>query len=124
MLREVLGPILLEANYPDIGKPYYIARSSINALAIIEPSSKTASLDNGSSVLRWWARTQLVRTFCEIPVEFIIIDHSKQPSYQRIAEKVQQLKQLGLSQHAIAIQLKVDVRTVAKSSRWSKSFDN
>ena len=65
-----------------------------------------------------------MRTFYEIPIEFIITDHSKQPSYQRIAEKVQQLKQLGLSQHAIAIQLKVDVRTVAKSSRWLKSFDN
>ena len=39
VLREVLGPIRLEANYPDIGKPYYIARSSINALTIIEPSS-------------------------------------------------------------------------------------
>ena len=44
-------------------------------------------------------------------------------SYQRIAEKVQQLKQFGLTQHAIAIQLKVDARTVAKSFQWLKSFD-
>ena len=74
-------------------------------------------------MMKWWARTQLVRTLCEIPIEVIVIDASKQPSYQRIAEKVQQLIQLGLSRHAIAIQLKVDDRTVSKSSRWLKSFD-
>ncbi len=55
-LREVLGPITLEAKYPDIGKPYYVAHSSLNALAITNSQSKQEEWDKGSSVLRWWAR--------------------------------------------------------------------
>ena len=35
VLREVLGHITLEAKYRDIGKPYYIAHSSLDALAIM-----------------------------------------------------------------------------------------
>ena len=61
-LRDVLGPIKFEAAYPDIGKPYYIVRSSINTLAIIDPPSKPKCLDNGSPVLRWWARKECIRT--------------------------------------------------------------
>ena len=56
VLREVLGPITLEAQYPDIGKPYYIAQSSLDALAIMNTPSKQEEWDKGSSVLRWWAR--------------------------------------------------------------------
>ena len=55
-LREVLGPISLEAKYPDIGKPYYVAHSSLDALAIMNSQSKQKEWDKGSSVLRWWAR--------------------------------------------------------------------
>lgn len=65
-----------------------------------------------------------MRTLCEIPIEVIVVDSLKQPSYQRIVEKFQQLMQLGFSQHAIAIQLKVDDRTVSKAFRWLRSFDN
>ena len=38
VLHNKLGPVKLEAKYPDIGKPYYLAYTSINALAITEPS--------------------------------------------------------------------------------------
>ena len=55
-LREVLGPITLEAKYPDIGRPYYVAHSSLDALAIMNSQSKQKEWDKGSSVLRWWAR--------------------------------------------------------------------
>ena len=55
-LREVLGPITLEAKYPDIGKPYYIAHSSLDTLAIMNTQAKQDEWDKGSSVLRWWAR--------------------------------------------------------------------
>ena len=36
-LRELLGPIELEAQYPEEGKPYYVSYLSINALALTEP---------------------------------------------------------------------------------------
>ena len=55
-LREVLGPITLEAKYPDIGKPYYVAHSSLDAIAIVNSQSNTDEWDKSSSVLRWWAR--------------------------------------------------------------------
>ncbi len=55
-LREVLGPITLEPDYPDIGKPYYVAHSSLDALAIMNLPSKQDNWDKGSTVLRWWAR--------------------------------------------------------------------
>ena len=38
-LHKLLSPIKLEAQYPDQGKPYYVAHSSVNALALTEPLS-------------------------------------------------------------------------------------
>ena len=35
-LRKLLGPMTLKAQYPESGKPYYVAHTSINALAIAE----------------------------------------------------------------------------------------
>ena len=56
VLRKLLGPIELEAQYPDYGKPYYVAHSSINALAITEPLPNENSVGNGSNTFQWWAR--------------------------------------------------------------------
>ncbi len=50
-LREVLRPITFEPQYPDIGKPYYIAHSSLDALAIMNSPSKQDEWDKGSFVL-------------------------------------------------------------------------
>ncbi len=49
-LRKLLGPITLKAKYPDSGKPYYVAHSSINALAITEPLPGKKFSDNGSGI--------------------------------------------------------------------------
>ena len=38
VLRRILGPMEFEANYPEIGKPYYLAHNSTDVLAIFEPS--------------------------------------------------------------------------------------
>ena len=56
----------LEAQYPDVGKPYYVAHSSINALAITEPLSNSENLDNGANSFRWWARKESIRTLVNI----------------------------------------------------------
>ena len=52
----------LEAKNPNIDKPYYIAHSSLDALAIMNTPSKQEEWDKGSSVLRWWARQGRIRT--------------------------------------------------------------
>ena len=61
-LRNLLEMVKLEAKYPDIGKPYYLAYTSINALAITEPSPSYNSMDNGSNSIHWWARKECIRT--------------------------------------------------------------
>ena len=54
VLRKLLGPMNLEAQYPDLGKPYYIAHSLINVLAITEPLSDSKNLDNSPNSFQWW----------------------------------------------------------------------
>ena len=76
VLREVLGPITLEAQYPDIGKPYYIAHSSLDALAIMNTPSKQEEWDKGSSVLRWWARQGRIRTLSNLDLRVDILPAS------------------------------------------------
>ena len=68
-LHKLLSPIKLEAQYPKIGKPYHLAHSSINALAITEPLSNTKSTDNGSISFQWWARQERIRTLAELPLK-------------------------------------------------------
>ena len=55
-LRKLLGPMVLEPQIPDSGKPYYIAQSSINALTITEPLPGINDGGNGSTTVHWWAR--------------------------------------------------------------------
>ena len=83
-LREVLGPITLEAKYPDIGKPYYAAHSSLDALAIINSQSKHEELGKGSSVLRRWARSQRLRTLAKFDfhMELLPTPMAKETNFQ------------------------------------------
>ncbi len=55
-IRQVLGPIRMEATYPETGKPYYIAHTSIDTLAIIDKPAYSESSQKSSDTLRWWAR--------------------------------------------------------------------
>ena len=77
VLREILGPVTFEPTYPDIGKPYYIARSSLNTLVIINQPACVKNEDNGSHQLRWWARSQRIRTFAELPFSARIFDSTR-----------------------------------------------
>ena len=42
-LRQVLGPIRMEATYPETGKPFYTAHTSISTLAIINKPTNSES---------------------------------------------------------------------------------
>ncbi len=53
-LRQFLGPISLKAVYPDIGKPYFIAQSSIDTIALLENTPSQNDAEGGSTTLRWW----------------------------------------------------------------------
>ena len=58
MLRNLLGPIRLELQTPDIGRPLYRAVTTLDALALID-EPPPAGAEGGSNTLRRWRRREL-----------------------------------------------------------------
>ena len=69
VLRLNQDEVRLKVKYPDIGKPYYLTYTSINAPAITEPLPNRKITDNGSSSFQWWARKERIRTSNEFPIQ-------------------------------------------------------
>jgi site-specific DNA recombinase len=59
MLRNLLGPIRLELQTPDIGRPFYSAVTTLDALALIETPPDQSGAEGGSNSLRRWRRREL-----------------------------------------------------------------
>lgn len=51
-------------------------------------------------------------------MQVALLETAEPPKYQQIAEKALHLNQLGLSNEAIARQIGVDGKTVAKALNW------
>ena len=66
-----------------------------------------------------WTRTQRIRTAGSISVKAVIIDPAELPVYLRIADKAKHLRELGMSDRAIARVLGVSDKTVAKAAGGS-----
>ncbi len=58
LLRGLLGPISLDPIAGDIGRPYYVARTSMDCLALCETPPGAEAPDGGSSSLRQWRRRE------------------------------------------------------------------
>ena len=58
LLRSLVGRIQLDQARGEIGRPYYVARTSIDALALLEPPPDQVGADGGSNSLRWWRRRE------------------------------------------------------------------
>ena len=57
VLRQLLGKVELEPVCPEVGRPYYVARTRIDAFALIDPPGSRGGSDGsygGSGSLRWW----------------------------------------------------------------------
>ena len=67
-LRKFLGPMTLKAVYPDIGKPYFIAQSSINTIALLEKAPSETDADEGSTTLRWWKACSVPSIYPPLPI--------------------------------------------------------
>ena len=117
-LRQILGTIRLEPTREDIGCPYYLARTSIDTLAQLDPAPGSGGSEPGSNSLRWWTRTQRIRTAAALALEMQVGQMESSPAYQRIAPRAIVLHQLGLSQAAIGRRLGVSDKTIAKAIRW------
>ena len=62
-----------------------------------------------------WTRTERIRTAAEIQVEAVIVDRAEMPVYVQIGEKAMRLRDLRMSDKAIARALGVSDKTVAKA---------
>ncbi len=58
LLRKLLGPICLEPQKVDIGRPYYLARTTIDTLVLMEKPPAGDGPEGGSNSLRWWRRRE------------------------------------------------------------------
>ena len=58
MNRNLPGPIRLELGTPDIGRPFYRAVTTLDALALIEEPPPTGA-EGGSNSLRRWDSFQM-----------------------------------------------------------------
>ncbi len=59
ILRKLLGTIRMEAVKPDVGRPYYRARTNLDVLAILEDAeAESKDSDPGSNSLHWWRRRE------------------------------------------------------------------
>ena len=58
LLRKLLGKIRLEPVTPDVGRPYYRARSDLDVVAIVENDPDSSPSEPGSTSLRWWRRRE------------------------------------------------------------------
>jgi hypothetical protein len=52
-----------------------------------------------------------------------LVEISELPAYRKIARKALHLRELGLSDRAIAVRLGVTDKTAAKAIRWLESLD-
>jgi hypothetical protein len=72
-------------------------------------------------LVNWWTRTQSIRTTGALHFEVALVETLEPPVYQRIALKALHLRELGLSDRAIAGRLGVTDKTIAKAIGWVQS---
>ncbi len=58
LLRALLGKIELEPTKGQIGGPYYVARTSLDTLALLTSPPGQNDPEGGSNSLRWWRRRE------------------------------------------------------------------
>ena len=59
LLRRLLGKITLEPMQPETGAPYYVARTALDVLVLLDPDGPGPDPDPGARSLRWWRRPVL-----------------------------------------------------------------
>jgi hypothetical protein len=59
LLRALLGKIELEPTKGKIGRPYYMARTSLDTLSLLAPPpGQDDGPEGGSNSLQWWRRRE------------------------------------------------------------------
>ena len=76
----------------------------------------------GDQRVKWWTRSQSVRTAAQLPFEITLLEAVPPPTYQLIAARAKQLSRLGLTNVQIARALGVSDKTAAKAIAWQAAF--
>jgi len=58
LLRTLLGQIRLQPTRGHIGRPYYVAQTALDTLALLAPAPGQDGPEGGSNSLRWWRRRE------------------------------------------------------------------
>ena len=66
MLRRLLGRMVLDPVYPDQGNPYYVARTAIDVLVLLDSPGSDPGSDPGASSFGWWRSRVLHSGPCTI----------------------------------------------------------
>ena len=90
-------------------KPYYVAHSNIESLALLDQENK------GANWYEWRTQWVPIRTLSLIRVKIKITTNEYLPLYQKLAPKIKELKILGLSNENIAVKLNINKKTVRKA---------
>lgn len=120
VLRGLLGQVVLEAVRPDSGAAYYVAHTSIDTFALIDPSGPQRGPDGGSGPLRWWTRNDSIRTLARSPFELDLYCSEPPRVYKQIAAEAASMRAQGARLSVISRHFGVDPRTVQKALRWSR----
>ena len=59
VLRRLLGRMVLEPVYPEQGAPYYVARTALDVLVLLEPLGSDPGSESGANSFGWWRRPVL-----------------------------------------------------------------
>jgi hypothetical protein len=86
-------------------------------LPILDEDSNP-TLETGSNPLRWWTRSQRIRTAASLPFQAAVDETRRPPIYQQISSEAIRLRRLGLSVAVAAKSLGVSDKTIAKAVRW------
>ncbi len=122
-LKEILTPIQLEPVVDEESdfyqiidgekkfKPYYIAHTKIQTLALLDERYK------GSNWLHWRTQLQSIRTFGEVSVHIKILPARQPYVYQKLSKKATQVRLLGMTYGEITESLHVNRKTATKACK-------
>ncbi|MBX7065619.1 MAG: hypothetical protein K1X28_00170 [Parachlamydiales bacterium] len=120
-LKDLLGTIEMEAVPGECvvengnliqNKPYYLAHSTIVTLALLdEPKSTNRSL------LR--TREGPIRTASLLPCQIKIPFSEDVPVYQKLSQKIKELKALGMTNEEIGNKLQTTRKTIRKGLNYN-----
>ena len=118
ILRDVFGKITLVPVAPDTGRPYYLARTHLETLKLLEDPDPNGGSDPGSTSIGWWTQSQRCRTLARLSLDVEQRDPIITPVSQVIASEVAELRARGETFSAIAGHFGVTPKTVKKALRW------